>query len=95
MKFFLYGQETDDFLGSEGNILLAQLIIVSHTVAVSKNGHESSPSDTPTFAYTVTVTVKATASTGAGLLDVPAVPNLGNAFAALLQTVLTPLGILG
>ena len=99
MKFFMYGQETDDFLGTEGNILLAQLIIVSNTVVVSRNGvsgngHDSSPSDTPPLAYTVTVTVKATATAGMGLLDVPAVPNLGHMFAALLQTALTPLGII-
>ena len=97
MKFFLYGQETDDFMGTEGNILLAQLIIVPSAVVVSRNGvsgnsHDSSSSGTP-LVYSVTVTVKATTSAGMGLLDVPAVPNLGIAFAALLQTVLTPLGI--
>ena len=97
MKFFLYGQETDDFMGTEGNILLSQLIIVPSAVVVSRNGvsgnsHDSSSSGTP-LVYSVTVTVKATTSAGMGLLDVPAVPNLGIAFAALLQTVLTPLGI--
>ena len=64
MKFFLYGQEAEDFLGTEGNILLAQLIIVSSTMVATRNGmsgndHDSSSPNT-TLVYTVTVTVKVT-----------------------------------